>query len=143
MILSPRSEEKLVGVHPDLVAVIRRAAESASQPFIVTEGLRSPARQAELVRLGRSRTYNSRHIHGLAVDVGILLPDGGVTWAFDEYKLLAMTVKACAVELAVPIEWGGEAFGPGFRDGVHYQLDRRFYPDTVINVQPEGQVSHT
>lgn len=143
MILPPRSEEKLVGVHPDLVAVIRRAAGSASQPFIITEGLRTPARQAELVRQGKSRTLNSRHIHGLAVDVGILLPDGGVTWAFDEYKMLAMTVKSCALELSIPIEWGGEAFGPGFRDGVHYQLRREFYPDTVINMQPEGQVTQT
>ena len=102
MILSPRSEEKLVGVHPDLVAVIRRAAGSSSQPFIVTEGLRTPARQAELVRLGRSRTLNSRHIHGLAVDVGILMADGGVTWAFDDQLVIA---AVCRLPGVVSAEW--------------------------------------
>jgi peptidoglycan L-alanyl-D-glutamate endopeptidase CwlK len=125
---------KLAGVHPDLVMVIVRASEMTSQPFIVTEGLRTKERQIELVREGKSRTLNSRHLHGLAVDVGICLPDGGITWAFNEYKFLASTVKAAAVELAIPILWGGEAFGPGFRDGVHWELDRRFYPDPVPDI---------
>jgi peptidoglycan L-alanyl-D-glutamate endopeptidase CwlK len=141
MTLSDRSMLKLAGVHPDLVMVIVRAAEMTFQPFIVTEGLRTKERQIELVREGKSRTLNSRHLHGLAVDVGICLPDGGITWAFNEYKFLASTVKAAAVEMAIPVLWGGEAFGPSFRDGPHFELNRAYYPDPVPNLQPAGEVS--
>ena len=138
MTLNDRSMLKLAGVHPDLVMVIVRAAETTSQPFIVTDGLRTKERQIELVREGKSRTLNSRHLHGLAVDVAVLLPSGGVTWAFNEYRFLAMTVKAAAVELGIPIAWGGEAFGPGFRDGPHFELERRFYPDPVPDLTAKG-----
>ena len=140
MKLSPKSESKLLGVHPDLVAVVRRAADSPIL-FIVTCGARTKAEQAVLVAAGKSRTMNSRHLTGHAVDLAALLEDGTITWERDAYKFLAMTMKAAAVELGVPIEWGGEAFG-SFYDGPHFQLSAKFYP-AVPNLQPEGQVTTT
>ena len=47
--LSQRSRERLKGVHPDLVAVVEGAILLTPVDFMVTEGLRTPARQAELV----------------------------------------------------------------------------------------------
>jgi peptidoglycan L-alanyl-D-glutamate endopeptidase CwlK len=73
--LSARDLLRLHGVHEDLVAVVRRAHDfmPADLGFIVTEGLRSAERQAQLVRVGASRTHNSRHLTGHAVDLAVTL----------------------------------------------------------------------
>ena len=70
--LSRRSERALVGVHPDLQAVVRSAIRSSVLDFVVLEGVRTLARQQELVRQGASRTMKSRHLTGHAVDLGAL-----------------------------------------------------------------------
>ncbi|MDN0092724.1 M15 family metallopeptidase, partial [Yersinia ruckeri] len=64
-----RSENNLNGVNPALVKVVRRALELSPVDFGVTEGLRTIARQKELVAAGKSQTMNSRHITGHAIDV--------------------------------------------------------------------------
>lgn len=69
--LSARCLARLKGVHPDLVRVVERAREST--PFIVTEGLRTSARQRELFNAGATRTLNSRHLTGHAVDLAVLI----------------------------------------------------------------------
>ena len=52
----------LKGVHPKLVAVVLRAAHDPACPrFRVLEGLRTLARQKELVASGKSRTLKSKH----------------------------------------------------------------------------------
>lgn len=61
---SQRSENNLKGVNSDLVKVIRRALEITPVDFIVIEGLRTQARQKELVAAGKSQTNNSRHLTG-------------------------------------------------------------------------------
>ncbi len=143
MSFGDRSMKNLSGVHPDLVAVMLRAAENASVPFIITEGLRTPERQAILLAQGKSRTIHSLHLDGRAVDLAVSIAGGGISWERDAYKILAMSVKAAAHELGIPVEWGGEAFGPSFYDGCHFQLSPKFYPGTVFNLQPEGQVTKT
>ena len=67
--LSDRSRARLKGVHPALVGVIEEAIGISPVDFMVTEGLRTAARQAALVKAGASRTLNSRHLTGHAVDV--------------------------------------------------------------------------
>ena len=121
--IDARSERNLIGVHPDLVKVIRRAAKAGG--FIVTEGLRTKARQAQLVKAGASRTMNSRHITGHAIDVAALV-NGEVRWDWPLYAAIAKAVKAAAKDLGVPIIWGGD--WPKFRDGPHFELDRKAYP---------------
>lgn len=71
--LSPRSETNLRGVQPELVAVVRRALAITTVDFAVIEGCRTAARQKELVSTGKSKTMNSRHLSGHAVD---LMPVG-------------------------------------------------------------------
>lgn len=121
--IDARSERNLIGVHPDLVKVIRRAAKAGG--FVVTEGLRTKARQAQLVKAGASRTMNSRHITGHAIDVAALV-NGEVRWDWPLYAAIAKAVKAAAKDLGVPIIWGGD--WPKFRDGPHFELDRKAYP---------------
>lgn len=121
--LSSRDMQRLAGVHPDLVRVISRARASAD--FIVTEGLRTEARQRQLVAAGASQTMHSRHLTGHAVDLAALV-DGTVRWDWPLYDRLALAVKRAAVEEEVAIAWGGD--WPKFRDGPHFELDRRRYP---------------
>jgi peptidoglycan L-alanyl-D-glutamate endopeptidase CwlK len=129
----------MAGVHPDLVLVVLRAAEAGAS-FIVTEGLRTPARQAILVAAGKSRTLNSRHIHGLAVDLAVALPDGGVSWNRDDYKQLAVFMAAAAQELGIPVTWGGS--WTSFVDAVHWELSREFYLDPPLDFSQKGEVTH-
>jgi len=121
--MDARSERNLIGVHPDLVKVIRRAAKAGN--FIVTEGLRTKSRQAQLVKAGASKTMNSRHLTGHAIDVAAVV-NGEVRWDWPLYATISKAVKAAAKDLGVPITWGGD--WKSFRDGPHFELDRKAYP---------------
>ncbi len=123
--LSQRSRAALQGVHPDLVAVAEAALELTPVDFMVTEGLRTAARQAELVRAGASRTLNSRHLTGHAVDVAAWV-DGQVRWDWPLYPRIAEAFKAAAKGRGVRLIWGGD--WPRLRDGPHFELDRGAYP---------------
>lgn len=122
---SVRSVKNLAGVHPDLVAVMNAAIKDSSLDFAVTEGLRTLEKQQRLAAVGATTTLNSRHLTGHAVDVAVFV-DGQVRWDWPLYETLAVHVKKCALELKIPIEWGGD--WKRFRDGPHYQLPWERYP---------------
>lgn len=125
MKLSRASLDKLSGVHPDLVRVVKRAIEITDTDFRVTEGLRTKARQKQLVKAGASKTMNSRHLTGHAVDLVALL-NGQVRWDWPLYHKIAAAMKIAAKELKVPLEWGGD--WKTFKDGPHFQLPWKQYP---------------
>ena len=125
MILNARSQKALKGVHPDLVRVVRRAAADTQMQFIVTEGLRTLARQRQLRAAGASKTLKSRHLTGHAFDVAVLV-DGKVRWDWPLYAKLSKDIKAAARAEKVAIEWGGD--WKSFKDGPHYQLPWGKYP---------------
>jgi D-alanyl-D-alanine carboxypeptidase. len=136
--LSARSEANLVGVHPDLVRVVRRAIEITDIDFMVGEGVRTLERQKQLYAQGKSKTLNSRHIpgkdgYGKAVDLWVL-KNGQVTWETKYYVQLAKHVLKAAKELGVDIRWGGDWNQNGdwrdekFFDGPHFELSTRRYP---------------
>lgn len=120
--LGSKSRQKLQGVHPDLVAVVERAIEISEQDFSVGEGLRSIDRQHELYNTGRSKTLNSRHLTGHAVD---LFPYP-ISWDWEYFYPIAEAMKTAAEELDIPLEWGGD--WKGFPDGPHFQLPWKDYP---------------
>ncbi len=122
--MDARSEKNLTGVHPDLVRVIREAANHAS--FVVTEGRRTVERQRELVAKGASKTMKSRHITGHAVDLAVKI-GSEIRWDWPLYAKLAEAVKAAAALQNVPIEWGGD--WKSFKDGPHFQLPHAQYPE--------------
>lgn len=118
--LSSKSLERLKGLHPDLVKVVKRAIEITAVDFSVGEGLRTITRQKELYKQGASKTMNSRHLTGHAVDLIALDENGKVTWDWKYYHPLAAAVKQAAKDVGVSIEWGGD--WSTFKDGPHYQL---------------------
>src|SRR5699024_3616070 len=94
---SHRSEKNLEGVKPQLVAVVRRALELTEVDFGITEGLRSRYRQKQLVAAGKSRTMNSRHLTGDAVDV-VAYVGSKVSWDWPLYEKIALAFKQAAAE---------------------------------------------
>ena len=144
--LGNTSQQRLIGVHPDLVRVVRRAIELSSMDFAVNEGLRTAERQ----------TLNSKHLKqadgfGPAVD---MVPwgdfDGNgtseISWHWAHYYPLAEAMRQAAKELGVRVRWGGcwqclndtsksaqelvadysaarrAAGKKGFMDGPHFEL---------------------
>ena len=89
------------------------------------EGLRTVERQKQLVAQGASRTMNSRHITGHAVDLAPMI-GGEVSWAWPQYHRLAKIVKSAAADEKVPLVWGGS--WRTFKDGPHWELPWKFYP---------------
>ena len=75
--LSLKSKNLLKGVNPKLVAVVERAIEISKVDFGVTEGLRTVETQRKYVATGKSRTMNSMHLTGHAVDL-VAFVDGKV-----------------------------------------------------------------
>ena len=139
-VLGERSLKNLEGVHPDLVAVVKRAIQISRTDFTVIEGVRTKERQKELVYKGVSKTMNSRHITGHAVDI-VPVKDGVIGWRIDDYYPLAEAMATAADELGVRVRWGGawsvinnrknhpsdwikayRAGGGKFIDGPHFEL---------------------
>jgi len=129
--LSQRSLDKIVLVHPALYDVVLRAIQITEIDFCVTEGRRTKERQEKLFASGASTTMNSRHLTGHAVDLAAMIDfdcDGKpeVRWDWPLYEKLAVAMKGAAHELNVPIVWGGDWVS--FKDGAHFELDRKVYP---------------
>lgn len=139
-VLGKRSLDNLKGVHADLVKVVKRAIEITDIDFSVIEGVRTQARQRELLKKGATKTMNSRHLTGHAVDI-VPLVDGKVSWDFNYYYPLAKAMAQAATELGVSIRWGGawtritgksgtpqewvkayRAGGGRFLDGPHFEI---------------------
>ena len=101
--------------------MVQRAIEITPIDFTVLEGLRTRDRQKKLVARGASKTMNSYHLTGHAVDIAPLV-EGKVTWDWKYYHQLAPAVKQAAKELGVNITWGGD--WKTFKDGPHWQIPR-------------------
>lgn len=120
--LTDKDMAKLQGVHPDLIRVVKRARGMAH--FFVAEGLRTPERQAELVKAGASKTLASRHLTGHAVDLYPVsdVPIPKMTRA-DFLPVVEAMKKAAAIE-GVPMnhghDWGW--------DSPHHELAKGTYP---------------
>lgn len=123
--LKARSLKALEGVHADLVKVVKRAAQLCPIEFIVTEGLRTLDRQKHLVKSGASKTLNSRHLTGHAVDLVATLSPGTVSYKIADMKKLSVAMKAAAKELSIAVDWGGD--WESFVDTPHYELSRKVY----------------
>lgn len=119
-----RSNGNLAGVHPDLVRVMREAITNSPYDFAITEGVRSQLRQQELFASGASRTLNSRHLTGHAVDIAIY-DEGIISWDFRLFQQVADHVKTVSKLNDVPLVWGGD--WRSLRDGPHFELNRLNY----------------
>lgn len=120
-----RNTQALAGVMSELTAVMMAAAEELDFDLWVVEGLRTKETQAKYVKRGSSKTMNSRHLTGHAVDVAPYI-DGKISWEWPLYNKIAPVIKKAAKARGVKITWGGD--WKQFKDGPHWELDWKTYP---------------
>lgn len=125
------SVERLKGVHPDLRKLADAVLQAAPWPIRVTEGLRTLERQKHLVAIKASKTMNSRHLTGHAIDVVPLVDldrDGKIEteelYNKELFRQLIPIAKEQAAKLKVEMTWG---YDWGW-DMPHWELNRRYYP---------------
>jgi peptidoglycan L-alanyl-D-glutamate endopeptidase CwlK len=135
--LDKASEGKLIGVHPDLVKLVREAVATCEQPFIVFEGVRTVERERSLIAKGVSALkdpFRCRHVptndpkYGLVSHAVDLVPliNGQPKWSWPEIYPIARAMKAASSKLHISLEWGGD--WKTIKDGPHYQLPWSLYP---------------
>ena len=113
--LSKKSYDNLVGVHQDLVNCVTLAIQVSTTDFMVNEGVRSIERQRQLVAKGASRTMNSKHLKGNAVDL-VAVIGGRVSWESELYYPIAEAMKAAAEHYNVSLTWGAAWNVPDITD---------------------------
>lgn len=125
--LSKTSEAKLNTINPTLRKVCLKAFETLPFDVTIIEGVRDSKRQAQLFKEGATKTMNSRHLSGNAVDIAPY----PINWKdYGRFKVLAEHMFAAAKELGVTIRWGGnwsrlnaDAKPPSdFVDSPHFEL---------------------
>lgn len=104
--LGKKSLSRLEGVDERLVAVVKKAISISEADFTVLEGLRSVERQRELVEKGNSQTMKSKHLDGLAVDLGAYDSVTGIRWEEAAYFPIADAMQKAAQECGVALCWG-------------------------------------
>lgn len=109
--LGKKSLQRLQGVHPHLVAIVKRAIELTTQDFTVLEGVRSEAQAQANLASGASQTNNSRHLvgpdgYGHAVDLAAW-QNNTVAWDWPLYLPIADAMRQAGRELGHPIRYGG------------------------------------
>ena len=149
--LSHRSLSRLEGVHPDLVAAVKRAIQITPVDFMVVEGVRS--REACMVNYGKGRTtaecaakgipasfaqphlgkvtwlrnpFGSKHTkqddgYGHAVD---LLPAPYDWKDVRNFDLVAKAMFAAAEEQGISLRWGAD----WDRDGKPHERGETDFP---------------
>lgn len=135
---SEDSLKRLEGVHPDLVMLVQDVMAMQVMDFTVAEGVRTLARQKQLVADGKSRTLASKHLvqadgYGHAVDLYPYPINMGLLNKSDPREIfrvgaLAGLMLAAARRRGILIVNGADWDGDGqtldhtFFDGVHFQL---------------------
>ena len=149
-ILSKLSLSRLVGLHPSLEAVVKRAIQITEQDFMVVEGVRT--KEQCYINYGKGRTVaqctakgvpaqyakpklakvtwlnnplSSKHVSGHAVDLVPYPVDWNDLSKFDK---VAKAMYAAAKELGVSIRWGanwdndGKFREKGEYDSPHFEI---------------------
>ena len=146
-VLSDASIEKMKGVHPKLIELMKKAISNSPYDFKIIQGLRTAEYQNSLYQQGRTRPgkivtkldgYNRKSNHqakadgnGHAVDIAVCgYYDGNGNYVksttdaemFDNKKLVEISrhVKAVAKEMGMEIVWGGD--WKTLYDTPHYEL---------------------
>jgi peptidoglycan L-alanyl-D-glutamate endopeptidase CwlK len=130
--LSTRSEAKLEGLDPRLVAVVKAAIHQTKIDFGVICGMRTMEEQKALVASGASQTMKSKHLQGYAVDLMAYI-GSRASWELNLYDDIADAMAEAAREVDVPIRWGAawtisniaQFHGGTMEDAMNSYIDER------------------
>ena len=125
------STDRRKGVHPDLLKLADAVLQAAPWPLRITEGMRTLERQRQLLAAKATKTLNSRHLTGHAIDVVpyIDLDRDGKIETEELYNkrlfdVLIPIAKREAARLGIKMTFG---YDWGW-DSPHWQLDWKAYP---------------
>lgn len=135
---SQKSLDRLDGVHPQLVQIVHDAMAMQVMDFSVNEGVRTLARQKQLVAEGKSRTLDSKHIiqddgYGHAVDlypspINMAAVHKGDAREIFRFGILSGLMLSAAKRRGIIVVNGADWDGDGqtldhtFFDAPHFQL---------------------
>lgn len=109
------SNNRLNTVDPKLKRLFEKVVVQVD--CTVLEGRRTMERQHELYEDGKTKTLNSKHLTGDAVDV-VPYP---VDWEdIQRQKDFALLVLDTAMKMGIKVRWGG--MFKGFYDSPHWEL---------------------
>jgi peptidoglycan L-alanyl-D-glutamate endopeptidase CwlK len=117
-------------IHPDLrkvcdLALALTVQRHTNLDFLILDGKRTKTEQEGHILNGASKTRNSRHLYGYAIDFGALV-NGKLRWEPVYYKIIGGYFLEASEKLRIPIIWGGNW---KWKDWGHIELSRARYPD--------------
>ncbi|RWP84731.1 MAG: hypothetical protein EOR11_19925 [Mesorhizobium sp.] len=113
------NEANLNAINPTLGQVARLAQKYAGVQFVVGTGKRSQAEQQKAVDWGWSKTLDSDHLGGNAVDLWPII-DGKVKFDPAAQRKIAQAMKRAAKELGVSLDVGAD--WKRFKDLPHFAV---------------------
>ena len=118
-----KSRRVLEGLNEDLQELLNEVIKYVDVSLI--EGKRSLGRQKQLKKDGSTKTLNSKHLKGEAID----LAPYPIDWDDRErFIYISGIVKGIAYQMGIPIIWGGDwnenqdLSDNNFDDLVHFEL---------------------
>ena len=118
---------RLEGVHPDLIAVIEKAATLTRTRFSVFRGRITEEEAQRLVEAGLARSTNLRNVTGHAVNVMPLDAQGQPVPYGQCFGHVADAVLLAAHQLAIPVDWGAWREIESDRDPSQFELRMAYY----------------
>ncbi|HEX2135299.1 MAG TPA: M15 family metallopeptidase [Microvirga sp.] len=116
-------DSNLEALNPSLARVVRKAqADNPTLRFVIGSGRRDMRLQTKAVAWGWSRTRDSRHRTGNAVDLWPLDHQGRISFDRTAQARIGAAMRKAAAELSVPIRWGGNFSKFKDRDRSHFEL---------------------
>lgn len=123
---SDRSLERMEGIDPRLIEVMKKAIKISKVDFGIPEygGLRTAEEQFELFQTGKSQKdgYDRKSYHqtGGAVDIYAYV-DGAASWDTGHLAMVATAILQAANDLGYNVKWGG--LWKKFIDMPHFQIE--------------------
>jgi len=124
--LSKRSESRLEGINPILIAIVKEAIKESPFDFGIPNygGLRTAEDQKDLFdrKLSKCDGYKNKSYHqtGKAFDIYAYV-DGKASWNKIQLRLIARHIQKVAKdEFNVKLEWGGDWVS--WKDYPHFQI---------------------
>jgi len=131
-----RSKNNMIGVHPDLVAVMEAAIKDSPVDFTIIEGVRTQEIQQKLYAKGRTAPgVIVTNADGIRAKSSHQVKDDGYGYAVDLYpyyngnvqvndvarlRLIAAHIKNVANKMKIKIIWGGDWIT--IKDYPHFEL---------------------